>query len=478
MRTLTAGACQYARRMEENSDWAAPAATGPLRGLARVPGSKSMTNRALVLAVLATGPTRITGPLVARDTLLMAGALRALGATIETDGGADQGTAGQGSTDRGSTDRGSTGQPVWRVQPGQAAGDAAVDVGNAGTVLRFVPPVAALTSADVAFSGDRRAAQRPVGPLLAGLRELGAVIDDDGRGAVPFTVRGRGGLTGGSVTLDASGSSQLVSGLLLAAPRYDKGVEIRHEGAPVPSAPHIAMTVQMLRAAGAQVTAQTGRGDGTGGRNPVLPSWTVQPGALAPGAIEIEPDLSNAAPFLAAALVAGGSVTIPDWPARSLQAAGQILDVLTAMGARCTLGGDGLTLTGSGVIRGVSADLGDIGELTPVLTALAALASSPSEFTGVGHLRAHESNRLAALAGEIGALGGDVSELPDGLRIVPRPLRAGSAPFATYDDHRLVMAAAVLGLAVPGLRVANASTVGKTFPGFLDQWGQLLERSG
>jgi 3-phosphoshikimate 1-carboxyvinyltransferase len=442
---------------EPGSDWPAPAAAGPLRAVVRLPGSKSMTNRALVLAALAAGPTRITGPLRARDTLLMAAALRALGATIDAADDAPQ--------------------PAWLVTPGQQAGVAAVDVGNAGTVLRFVPPVAALTTADVEFSGDDRISRRPVGPLLTGLRELGAVIDDGGRGAVPFTVRGRGGVRGGTVTLDASGSSQLVSGLLLAAPRYDKGVEIRHEGPRVPSAPHIAMTVAMLRAAGAEVEAVSRRRDGTEHRSPVSDIWRVHPGTLVPRAIDIEPDMSSAAPFLAAALVAGGSVTVADWPAQSMQAAGQIQDVLTAMGADCAAGADGMTVRGTGTIRGVTTDLRDVAELTPVLAALAALASSPSEFTGIGHLRTHESDRLAALAAEISALGGEITELPDGLRIVPRPLRAGSTPFASYDDHRLVMAAAVLGLAVPGLRVAGAGTVGKTFPGFLGQWAKLLESS-
>jgi 3-phosphoshikimate 1-carboxyvinyltransferase len=451
---------------DPRADWAVPQAAGPVRALVRLPGSKSMTNRALILAALSATPTLITGPLVARDTALMAAALRALGCQIDDDDTEDTTAAGR--------------QTSWRVvpgQPGSVGPVAQVDVGNAGTVLRFVPPVAALTTADVEFSGDDRISRRPVGPLLTGLRELGAVIDDGGRGAVPFTVRGRGGVRGGTVTLDASGSSQLVSGLLLAAPRYDKGVEIRHEGPRVPSAPHIAMTIAMLRAAGAEVEAVSRRRDGTEHRSPVSDIWRVHPGTLVPRAIDIEPDMSSAAPFLAAALVAGGSVTVADWPAQSMQAAGQIQDVLTAMGADCAAGADGMTVRGTGTIRGVTTDLRDVAELTPVLAALAALASSPSEFTGIGHLRTHESDRLAALAAEISALGGEITELPDGLRIVPRPLRAGSTPFASYDDHRLVMAAAVLGLAVPGLRVAGAGTVGKTFPGFLGQWAKLLESS-
>jgi len=498
------------------ADWQAPAAAGRVQALVRLPGSKSMTNRALVLAALAGGPTTIRNPLTARDTTLMAAALRALGAVIGTErgdqaagpqaaapgwlvtpglrsggpaeraeraepaeggGGGTTADAGQATADA-SQATADTGQAT--ADAGQAAarrGAVTVDVGNAGTVLRFVPPVAALRYADAAFRGDPRASVRPVGPLLAGLRDLGVTIDDGGRGAVPFVVHGRGAVRGGTVTLDASASSQLVSGLLLAAPCYDKGAELRHEGPRMPSAPHLAMTVQMLRDAGAEVeTGSRGRG-GTGGGGSVPDMWRVHPGVLAPGIVTVEPDLSNAGPFLAAALVTAGTVTVAGWPPRTSQPAAQILDVLTRMGAVCTQTADGMRVTGSGEIRGVTADLADVSELTPVLTALAALASGPSVFTGIGHQRAQECDRLAALAGEIGALGGDIAELPDGLAIRPRPLRADGAVFASHDDHRLVMAAAVLALAVPGLRVQNAATVGKTFPGFTGAWAAMLERA-
>jgi 3-phosphoshikimate 1-carboxyvinyltransferase len=420
--------------------WAAPAAGVAVRASIRLPGSKSITNRALIIAALADGPTTITGPLRARDTGLMAAAIAALGAEV---------AAADGES--------------WLVTPRWTSAPARVDVGNAGTVLRFVPPVAALASADVEFSGDPRAAQRPVGQLLDGLRQLGAQIDDGGRGCIPFTVRGRGRVAGGVVTLDASSSSQLVSGLLLAGPRYDAGVTVRHEGDRVPSAPHIAMTATMLAAAGAPVEC-----------DPERAFWRVSPGSLLPGTISVEPDLSNAAPFLAAALVTDGVVTITGWPEHSLQAAGQILDVLRRMGASYRMTPAGLEVRGTGSIKGIDADLRDVSELTPVLTALAALADSTSQFTGIGHLRLHESDRLAALAHEIGRLGGTVQELPDGLRVQPRPLRPGPEPFDSHDDHRLVMAAAVLGLAVPGLRVHNAGTVAKTFPEFTTLWQQML----
>ena len=445
------------------ADWQPPAAGRPVHATLRLPGSKSITNRALIIAALADGPSRITGPLRARDTDLMARAVSSLGAAVSDASTQDPAGHSDG--------------PGWLVTPGWQAGRASVDVGNAGTVLRFVPPTAVLARAEVEFRGDRRASQRPVGQLLAALRELGAVIADDGRGALPFTISGRGRLSGGTVALDASGSSQLVSGLLLAASRYDKGAEIRHEGPRIPSAPHIEMTVAMLRSAGASVETGIRPGGQAGPAGSVSEIWRVHPGPLRAGSFQVEPDLSNAAPFLAAALVTGGQVTITGWPAQSLQAADQILAVLTRMGGTVTASPEGMRVSGSGAIRGLTADLRDVSELLPVVAALAALADSPSELTGIGHMRLHESDRLAALATGIGALGGDIAELPDGLRIRPRPLRAGTRPFASHDDHRLVMAAAVLGLAVPGLQVRNAATVRKTFPGFMALWQQMLEQS-
>jgi len=441
---------------DETADltWTAPAASGPVSARIGLPASKSITNRALVLAALSDSPALIANPLQARDTALAADGLRALGAQIADDGQAQNPDS----------------RTTWRVTPGQPPADSMVrvDVGNAGTVMRFLPAVAALTRATVRFEGDARAPLRPVGAILAALRRLGADIDDEGRGAVPFTVHGHGAVPGGTVTLDASASSQLVSGLLLAAPRFAEGVEIRHEGPPVPSAPHIAMTVRMLAAAGADVSAESA----AGGARP--DAWRVRPGRLDLGAITVEPDLSNAGPFLAAALVTAGTIEVPGWPQDSLQAAGPILDVLARMGALAEVGERGLTISGTGAIHGITADLRDVNELAPVLTAVAALADGPSVFTGLAHTRGHETDRLAALAKEINALGGDVTELPDGLAVSPRPLRAAGEPFGSYDDHRMVMAAAVLGLAVPGLRVTGAETVGKTFPGFRDVWLSML----
>jgi len=436
----------------DSGRWRAPAAHGPVRATLRLPGSKSITNRALMLAALSDTPSVVRGVLRARDTSLAIGALRALGCAIDEP--ADE-----------------KGTEV-RVTPGPPTDGATirVDVGNAGTVMRFLPAVAALTPADVAFDGDPRARERPVGALLTALRTLGVVIDDDGRGALPFVIHGTGSVAGGPVTLDASGSSQLVSGLLLAAPRFTAGVAVRHSGPPVPSLPHIEMTVRMLRGAGAVVEA----GQASAGRPDY---WRVEPGPLNLGDFTVEPDLSNAGPFLAAALVTGGSVTIRDWPAASLQAADAILDVITRMGGSVSGGTDGLTVTGTGTITGIDADLRDIPELCLPLTSVAALASGPSTLTGVGHTRAQETDRLAAIAKEINALGGDVTEQPDGLTIRPRPLAAPAGhAFESYDDHRMVMAAAVLGLGVPGIDVLNVATVGKTFPEFTASWESLVRR--
>jgi 3-phosphoshikimate 1-carboxyvinyltransferase len=419
----------------------APASAGPVSATVRVPGSKSITNRALVLAALADRPTVIDYALDARDTSLMIAALGALGARIERD---------------------KRDNSRLTVTPGPAArGDVRIDVGNAGTVLRFVPPTATIAEADVTFVGDARVSQRPIGPLLTALLELGAQISPGGADRVPFVVHGHGRLKGGTVTLNASSSSQLISGLLLAAPRFDAGARVIHDGPPVPSAPHIAMTVRMLGAYGADVV-----GDG--------PSWTVAPGLTSPGRVTVEPDLSNALPFAAAALVTGGEVTIAGWPADSLQPAERITSLLRDLGADVANGPDGLQVAGAGPVRGIDADLSDVGELTPVLTALASLADSPSRLRGIGHLRGHETDRLAALAAEIARLGGDVTECDDGLRVEPRPLSADGAQFNSHDDHRLVMAAAVLGLATGGLVVANAGTVAKTFPRFVESWERLI----
>ncbi|QSB17114.1 3-phosphoshikimate 1-carboxyvinyltransferase [Natronosporangium hydrolyticum] len=400
-----------------------------------------MTARALVLAAISDGPSTIHGPLHARDTELMTSGLRALGCYVST-----------------------MDDEQWLVRPRPLTGPAHIDVGLAGTVMRFLPPVAGLATGDVTFDGDARARLRPLRPLIDALRTAGVEVAAGPHGGLPVTVQGRGSVEGGELTLDASASSQLVSGLLLAAPRYRQGVVVRHVGPALPSRPHLRMTVEMLRAAGA----------GVDDRKPDV--WTVAPGRLPGRAWEIEPDLSGAAPFLAAALVTGGEVTVEGWPHTTTQPGDQLRDLLTRFGATCTLDQRGLTVRGSGEIRGIEADLSDVSELTPVIAAVCALADQPSRLWGVAHIRGHETDRIAALSRELLRLGGSVTEEPDGLTITPRPLHG--ADFETYDDHRLAHAAAVIGLAVPGVRLTDASCTAKTLPDFPQRWAAMVASSG
>jgi 3-phosphoshikimate 1-carboxyvinyltransferase len=420
--------------------WPAPTARGPVDAVVPIPGSKSMTNRALLLAALAGGPSVVRRPLRARDTELMARAVRALGVGLTE-------VPGEAGSD-------------WQVRPGPLSGDADIDVGLAGTVMRFVPPVAGLADGPVRFDGDPRARERPLRPLLAALHQLGVRVADGGRGALPFTVAGRGAVPGGRVEIDASGSSQFVSALLLAGARFDKGVEVRHAGPPVPSQPHLAMTAEMLRAAGVDVDAS------------VPDVWRVAPGAVRARDVDIEPDLSNAAPFLAAAVLTGGRVTVPGWPRQTTQAGDALRGLLAGLGAEVTLEPAGLTVRGTGRRSGVDADLRDVSELSPVVAALAALADGPSRLRGLAHVRGHETDRLAALAGELSRLGADVAQTEDGLVIRPRPLHGGV--FASYADHRMAQAGAVLGLVVPGIEVEDIGSTGKTLPDFLGMWTAML----
>ncbi|MEV6416796.1 3-phosphoshikimate 1-carboxyvinyltransferase [Kribbella sp. NPDC051718] len=422
--------------MAAQQGWPAPSATVAVRGRVTVPGSKSISNRALVLAAIADGPSTLSGLLVARDTNLMRQALVSLGVGItEQDG-------------------------LVTVSPGSLKGPASVDCGLAGTVMRFVPPVAALADGEIAFDGDPYARERPMNVILGALRALGVQIEDHGTGRMPYSVSGTGSVRGGQVTLDASGSSQFVSALLLAGARYDEGVDIIHDGKPVPSQPHLDMSVAMLRERGVQVDdSQPNR-------------WIVAPGPIRALDSAIEPDLSNAAPFLAAAIVTGGEVTVTGWPAETTQPGGQLPDIFTRFGAEVTLTDGDLTVRGTGRIEGLDLDLSEVGELTPVLLAIAAFADGPSYLRGIAHLRGHETDRLAALETEFNALGGDVTQTPDGLEIRPKPLHSGL--FGTYHDHRMAHAAAVLGLVVPGLEIENIATTAKTLPEFPELWSALV----
>ena len=422
-------------RVPAAEPWTAPVAVAPVHARIELPGSKSHTARVLLLAAVSDGPSVLHRPLAARDTLLMADALRALGVDVRQ------------------------GPDAWTVTPARLHAGT-VDTGLAGTVMRFVPPIAALAGGAVHFDGDVYARERPMATLLDALRQAGVEIDDGGTGRLPFTVHGRGSVAGGPVEMDSSSSSQFVSALLLAGARYDKGVDLRHVGArPVPSLPHIAMTCATLRERGVDVDdSQANR-------------WVVQPGPIAARDVIIEPDLSNAAPFLAAAMVTGGEVTVPGWPAHTDQAGDALRGLLGAMGADVDLDADGLTLRGTGSVRGLDADLGDVGELTPVLAALAALADSPSHLRGVRHLRGHETDRLAALTTEINALGGRVTETNDSLQIHPAPLRGG--PWRAYADHRMALAGAVLGLVVPGIEIDDIACTTKTIADFPALWATL-----
>ncbi len=400
-----------------------------------------MTARALVLAAISTGSSTLRAPLRARDTELMAAGMRAMGATVSTND-----------------------DDLWVVRPRPLCGPAKIDVGLAGTVMRFLPPIAALADGPVTFDGDPRARLRPMAPLIEALRALGVRIEASPEGGLPLTVHGAGRVTGGEVTIDASSSSQLVSGLLLAGADFDRGLVVRHVGPPVPSAPHLNMTVQMLRAVGA----------GVDDRTPNV--WAVQQGRLAGRGWDIEPDLSGAAPFLAAALVTGGEVTVLGWPRTTTQPGDRLRELLYAMGGKPSLSTEGLTMRGTGVVHGLDADLSEVGELTPVLAGLAAVADSPSRLRGIGHLRGHETDRLAALARELNRLGTDVIEHPDGLEIRPRPLTG--APFETYDDHRLAHAAAVIGLTVPGVELNDVACTAKTMPEFPALWSAMVRPEG
>lgn len=422
--------------MPQEATWRAPVAEGELDATVRVPGSKSITNRAYVLAAISRGTTLVREPLDSRDARLMLAALDRLGASCQPS---------------------PEGVRVGLLTRGDGE-EVSVELGNAGTVARFVPPLATLGSRTVRFDGDPAIRRRPLAPLLRALTELGADLDGGDTGAPPFAVRGHGGLRGGAVELDSSASSQFLSALLLSGPAFETGVTVRLVGRP-PSEPHIAMTLDMLRRFGARPQRD---GD----------EFHVPHTELSLSEYTVEPDLSSAAPFVAAALVAGGSVRIEGWPAETTQPGDWLRSLLRELGAEVTLDEDGLTVTGTATVRGATLDLHEVGELTPVVAAVLCFADGPSVISGVAHLRGHETDRLAALATELSALGGDVTETEDGLRISPAPLHGGT--FHTYDDHRLVMAGAVLGLRVPGVLVENPATVGKTYPGFVEDWHRLL----
>lgn len=427
--------------------WVAPEAARELHAVLTIPGSKSLTNRELVLAALADGRGRISAPLHSQDSARMIDALRALGVGIEA-------TAGHSDY----------GDDLIVTPAAPFAGNSTVDCGQAGTVMRFVAPMAGLAAGDVLITAHESALHRPMGQMIHALRDLGVDIDDGGHWALPFTVRGHGHVRGGEVSMDASVSSQFVSGLLLTAPRLDVGLHLRHTGHRLPSVPHIDMTIEALAHRGVLV------------EKPAHGEWIVGAGPIRAKDVAIEPDLSNAAPFLAAAMVTGGSVTITGWPAHSTQPGAMLSDILSVMGARVSRRGGALTVTGTGTIHGVDLDLSAVGELTPTLVGLAAFADSDSTFHGIGHIRGHETDRIAALRTGLEGLGGEAHELEDGIRVVPRPLHGGL--WRAHHDHRMATTGALIGLVVPGVEVDDIATTHKTLPQFVTLWNRMLAGEG
>lgn len=430
------------------SHWQAPRATRPINASISLTGSKSISNRALILAALSDSPTTIHSLLDARDTELMMNGLRSLGVDIDVTG------------------RDQAGNIDVRITPHYLQGPADINVGLAGTVMRFLPPVAALARGEIYFDGDQAARKRPMATLLEALKDLGVEIED--RGRLPFKIHGTGHVRGGEVVLDASRSSQFVSALLLFAARCESGATIRHvpadlsQPAGVPSMPHVNMTIAMLAQHGIPVHTSD------------QSVWRIDPQEVDSIDVAIEGDLSNATPFFAAAMATSGVITCRDWPLDSLQPVREVCQVLTDMGAEISRDGTTFTLKGPESIHGIDTDLSDIGEIAPTIAALCALADSPSRISGIGHLRGHETDRLAALATEINALGGSVSEGPDYLVIEPSTL--GPGVFHTYEDHRMATAGAIIGLVVDGMSVENINTTSKTLPDFPRRWLEMLEQ--
>lgn len=470
-------------------DWPAPLAPASSEAagknaLVHIPGSKSLTNRYLLLAALADSPSYLRAPLHSRDSALMIEALRQLGAGIElvpTDSpfGPDVRVTPLNFAKADSAQAQSVSQAV------------SIECGLAGTVMRFVPALAALLPGEFAFDGDPHARQRPMGPVLEGLRQLGVQVEcEQGENALPFVLRSPGLASAEGVSeapvvrIDASASSQFVSALLLMAPRLPQGMVLVHEGSSVPSIPHIQMTVEALRQMGVQVQehypSQSNEAEGGEYR------WTVHPGSFPGFEMTIEPDLSNAGPFLAAAVVTGESVTIPHWPAPAADSSAgttQVGDMwrelLPALGARVSYAEGQLTVTGPAQLPegDFSFDLSAGGELAPTMAAACAFVKGRVELTGIAHLRGHETDRLAALAAEINRLGGSAHDTADSLVLeAPIPATPEAQPVLarTYDDHRMATFAAIIGLRRPNVVVQNVATVAKTMPEFTAMWEDML----
>lgn len=435
--------------------WPAPLATRPLNATVTVPGSKSLSNRYLILAALGNEPVTLVGLLRSRDTDLMMGALEALGVRCDVDTTTD------------------TTVTVTPPSSGRFNGNVDVFCGLAGTVMRFVPGLALLADGPVNFDGDEQAYARPMRPVLDGLKQLGAKIEYHGEvGRLPFTITPPTELPAAQarVSIDSSGSSQFISGLLLIGSKLPGGLRLTHTGEKTPSLPHIRMTVVDVTGAGGAIEADES-----------ARTWTVEPRAIQlSDKVTVEPDLSNAAPFLGAPLIAGGTVRVPHWPETTTQPGGLLPGYLEQMGAKISFPTiDGVRyceVTGDGTVRGLgSFDLTAAGEIAPSLTAILVFADKPTDMVGIGHLRGHETNRLEALVNEIRRIGGVAEELPDGLRIEPVPSEAlHEANMETYADHRMATFAAMLGLRIPDIQVINVATTRKTLPDFVGMWNGML----
>ncbi|MDO4254179.1 MAG: 3-phosphoshikimate 1-carboxyvinyltransferase [Kocuria sp.] len=438
--------------------WSAPfVGSRPITASVTVPGSKSLTNRWLVLAALADGPCRLRSPLHSRDSALMIDALRQLGATVTE------------------VDTGSPFGPDLVVDPiprpfRPSTLYRSVDCGLAGTVMRFVPPIAALIPGTTTFDGDPHARKRPIAPVVRALRDLGVTVTAEGDGtheSLPLTVHGPSPhtqLKGAELTIDATQSSQFVTAMLMVGSQLHGGLTLIHEsttGGQVPSMPHVEMTVEVLRHVGITVDDS----------HPAR--WRVFPGTIAAFDIQVEPDLSNAGPFLAAAVVTGGEVTIPHWPTHTTQGGAHWQQILPLFGAEVELVENTFTVRGPQRVKGVDVNLSAAGELAPTVAAICAVATTPSRLRGIAHLRGHETDRLAALTTEINRLGGCIQETDDGLRCEPAALHRGT--FFSYNDHRMATAGAVLGLVVDGVQVENVETTAKTLPQFPTMWRQLVQ---
>jgi 3-phosphoshikimate 1-carboxyvinyltransferase len=409
----------------------------PLDATVTVPGSKSLTNRALLIAALAAGRSVLTGALASDDTRYMAGALRALGIRVEQEDRA----AGARFTVQGQGGR----FPV---------SEAEIFIGASGTAARFLTAALALGHGRYVLDGVPRMRERPIEPLLMALRQLGATIySQEGTGCPPVVAEAAG-LPGEICRVRGDLSSQFLSALLMVGPYAGGGMTVHVEGELV-SRPYIGITTSIMRDFGVTVLEQGDR-------------YIVPPGVYTAREYAIEPDATAASYFYAAAALTGGTVRVAGLGRGAVQGDLAFVDVLERMGCTIERGADAITVHGPAQLRGVDADMGDISDTAQTLAAIAPFASGPVTMRGLAHARLKETDRVAAVAAELRKLGGQVEERPDGLTIHPSALHAGTV--ATYDDHRMAMSFALIGLRVPGIRIADPGCVAKTFPDFFERF--------